>query len=479
MTKYRLALSALAASLLSACAVGPDFQRPPLPVSSSEAFVRADPVGSTRPHTPSDGEFWRNFNDPKLTELVEVALSTNNEIFAAAANYDEANALLREYKFNQYPIVTAHAEAGHQRVSTDQSYGYARSSDLFSGSINASWEIDLVGRIRRSVEAQRAETAARDGDLHAVQVAIVGQVVTSYVRMRGTQERLRVAKANSLNQREALEVVTARLRSGRGTNYDVSRATALLETTIARIPPLEAQVAFDQHRLAVLTGRLPGSLISELDTPVPLTASFLPIDPGTPADLLRRRPDVIAAEQRLHAATARTGVATADLFPRLSLGAMLGTYSFDVSNLFASRSESGFVVLGIDWSFLDVGRVRSRIEASNAQARGYLSQYQDTVLKALEETENALIRLSRAKQETEYLARAAHESEKAAVLARNRFNVGAIELFELLDVDRSLLQAQDAYAESQTRTATAFVSLYTALAGGWPQPSGSAKASET
>ena len=469
MARHRIALSVLSISLLSACAVGPDFQSPALPVSSTDTFTRAEAAGNAGPRGPSNDEFWRNFDDPALTELVDVALSTNHEILAAVATYDAANALLREYRFNQLPIITASAEAGHQRVSTDEAYGYPRSADRFSAGINASWELDFFGRVRRLVESQRAETAARVGDLHGIQVAIVGQVVTSYVRMRGTQERLRVAHANAANQKEALRVVVDRVEAGRGNEYDISRAKSLLETTTARIAPLEAQVAFDQHRLAVLTGRLPGTLVSTLSKPAGLPVLAYPIDPGTPADLLRRRPDIIAAEHRLHAATARTGVATADLFPRLTLGAMLGTFSLSGSDLFAGRSESNFVALGIDWSFLDVGRVRSRIEASDAQARSQLAHYQDTVLRALEETENALIRLSRARQEAKHLESAARESEKSAVLARNRFSVGAIELFELLDVERNLLQAQDAYADSQTRSAMATVSLYSALAGGWPQ----------
>ncbi len=469
MTRYHIALSVFSLSLLTACAVGPDYEAPALPVASHDVFARADATGADTVHASPDGEFWRAFDDAMLTELVERALSANHEIRTAVANYDAANALLREQRLNQFPVVTASAEAARQRLSTDQAYGYPRSSDRFGAGINATWELDLFGRVRRAVQAQQAETAAKVDDLYAVQVVIVGQVVTSYVRMRGLQERLRVARANAENQQQALDVVLSRLESGRGNEYDVSRAKALLESTRARIAPLEAQAGFDQHRLAVLTGELPERLISTLGRPSRLPALSLPIDPGTPADLLRRRPDVMAAEHRLHAATARIGVATADLFPRLSLGAMLGTFSLNGSDLFAGRSESNFVALGIDWSFLDVGRVRSRIEASHAQARGHLSNYQDTVLKALEDTENALMRLSSTRQEVDHLERAAQESEKSALLARNRFSVGAIELFELLDVERSLLQAQDAYAESQTRSAMATVSLFTALAGGWPQ----------
>ncbi|KMZ13321.1 RND efflux system, outer membrane lipoprotein CmeC [Candidatus Burkholderia humilis] len=210
-------------------------------------------------------------------------------------------------------------------------------------------------------------------------------------------------------------------------------------------------------------------LISQLDAPValPRLPASIPID--TPASVLRRRPDVAAAEQRLHAATAQVGVVTAALFPRLTLTGMLETFAFHSDGMFRSQGESNLVALGIDWSFLDVVRVRARIKAANTDSAAALAQYQQTVLLALEDAENALIRLSRARSEVEYLACAAADSTRDVELARVRFQAGAIGLYEVLDAERTRLQNDEALADSRTRSIKSAVSVYKAVAGGWPQ----------
>jgi NodT family efflux transporter outer membrane factor (OMF) lipoprotein len=302
-----------------------------------------------------------------------------------------------------------------------------------------------------------------------MQVAIVGEVARSYVDLRGLQERLRVARENAENQQETLRLVDARFDAGRGTEFDTSRASAQLEATRSRVPALEAQVAVTMHRLAVLTGRTPDALIAELEQQQPLPPLPARIDAATPGDLLRQRPDVAAAEQRLHSATARIGVATADLFPRFTLGGLIGSQAIDSSALFERSSETRLVALGIDWSFLDIGRVRARIKAADAEAEGELARYEQTVLLALEDTENALVRHARARVEDRHLEQAALDSEKAAQLARVRFEAGAADLFEVLDAERTQLQAQDAFADGRTRSVNSAVTLYKALAGGWPE----------
>jgi NodT family efflux transporter outer membrane factor (OMF) lipoprotein len=469
MNKHGFVATVLLTSTLAACAVGPDYQRPDLSSQTLEHFARSDSSTESASAPPArDTKFWRSFNDPKLSALVARALATNNDLRVALARYDSDNALLREAKFDRYPTVTASAQVGHQRVSQDQAYGFPRSADVYGVSASASWELDLWGRVRRNVEAQRAETAARSGDLQALQISIVGEVANAYVHLRGAQERLRVARNNADNQRETLRIVNVRLNAGRDADFDAARARAQFESTASRVPVLEAQIAVDEHRLAVLTGRAPGALIAELDMPGPLPALPDRIDPDTPANLLRRRPDVAAAEERLHAATARVGVATADLFPRLTLEGMIGSFAF--GGIFNSGSETNLVALGIDWSFLDIGRVRARIAASNADASGLLAQYQQTVLLALEDTENALVRYSNTHREDEHLERAAAESTRAAQLARTQFQAGTIGLYEVLDAERVQLQAQDAFADGRTRGAMIAIALYKALAGGWPQP---------
>jgi len=293
-------------------------------------------------------------------------------------------------------------------------------------------------------------------------------VADSYFQMRGLQERLRVARANADNQKETLRLVQARLDAGRGTEFDTSRANAQLEATLSRIPALEAAAAVQMHRIAVLVGEPPEALIAELQKPAALPPLPGEIDAGTPGQLLRRRPDVIAAEHRLHATTARVGVATADLFPRFTLGGLIGSQAVDSGALFQRDSETHLVALGIDWSFLDVGRVRARIAASQADASGELARYQQSVLLALEDAENALVRYDRTRKEDAHLQQAAADGARAAQLARVRFQAGAADLFEVLDAERTQLQAQDAFADARTRSVSAEVGVYRAMAGGWP-----------
>jgi NodT family efflux transporter outer membrane factor (OMF) lipoprotein len=468
----RSSLAALVVATLTACAVGPNYSRPELPVP--DAYARETPAGRAQTVVPlpdADAEFWRRFDDPMLDELVEATLVANHDLRIALSRFDQANALLREARFDHLPTVTANAGASNSRSSADQLPGLARAdrdTDSYQASIIAGWELDVFGRIRRNVESQRADTAATAADLAAAQVAIVGDVVRGYVALRGLQERLRVARSNADNQRETLRIVQARLDAGRGTEFDTSRARAQLETTLSRIPAFEAAVEVTMHRLAVLTGQPPAALVTRLDTATPLPALPDAVDAGTPGELLRRRPDIGAAEQRLHSATARIGVATADLFPRFTLGGLLGTQSFDTDALFERDSETRLVALGIDWSFLDVGRVRARMAASDAAASGALAQYEQTVLLALEETENALTRFGHARAEDAHLERAAVDSARAAELAHVRFDAGAVDLLDVLDSQRTQLQAQDAFADARVRSATALVDLYKSLAGGWP-----------
>ena len=463
-----LALAA-AAVLLAACAVGPDHVHPDLALP--DRYARAASVDPSTVPAP-DAAFWEDFGDPVLDALVADALRANHDLRIALANYERANALLRGAGFDRFPTVTADGQAASVRQSSAEAPGLpraARDGDSYSAGIRASWELDLFGRVRRGVESRRADAAAAAADLSALQVAIVGEVVHGYVELRGAQERLRVARANADNQRQTLELVEARHAAGRDTGFDTARARAQLATTQARVPALEAEAAALQHRLAVLGGRAPDAHVAALSEPGPLPALPAPLDAGTPGDLLRRRPDIAAAERRLHAATARIGVATADLFPRFTLGGLLGTQALDSSALFERDSETRLVALGIDWSFLDVGRVRARMAAADADAAAELARYEQTVLLALEDVENALVRHARNLEQEAHLQRAADDSARAARLAGQRFDAGAAGLLEVLDAERTLLQAQDAFAQSRTRTVSSAAVIYRVLAGGWPQ----------
>jgi len=456
-------------ALLAGCAVGPDFRTPELPQAGAQ-FARAEPSAvpqQASPETGSDAAFWRQFQDAQLTQLVEQALRANQDLRGALARLDAAQALLRESRLDQLPTLTLSGQALQQRRSESQAMGGPRSQRSYSAGINASWELDLFGRVRRNIEAGRADLRASAADLAALQVAIAAQVAASYADLRGWQQRLQLAEANAANQQDTLRLVQLRLAHGSGTDFDLARAQAQLETTRSRIPALQARIAVAQHRLAVLTGQVPEALIAALDVPAALPRLPETIAPGTPADLLRRRPDVAAAEARLHAATARVGVTTAELFPRLSLGGLLGSSALSTGALFGAGSASRSVFLGVDWSFLDVGRVRARIAASEAGAQVALAQYQQSVLLALEDTENALVLLTRTRSEDAHLAQAAEQRARAEQLAQRRYRLGSVGLYEVLDAQRDLYAAQDAAADSRARGLRAAVALYQALAGGW------------
>lgn len=463
---------------LAACAVGPDFKQPASAII--EHFARAESAAASKvPSEGVDATFWHGFGDPVLSRLIDDALAGNQDLRVAVSRYDASNALLANAKYDRYPTVTASGQIGHQLLSQDQAFGAPRDqrdTPISSAQINAAWELDLFGRVRRSVEASRADTEASAADIRAVRVAIAADVASAYIDLRGSQLRLRIARDNAENQRQTLALVEARIAAGRGSDFDAARAHAQFESTTSRIAAYEATIGVDEHRLAVLTGRPPEALISELEGPGPIPSLSTNIDPGTPGDLLRRRPDIATAEARLHAATARVGIATADLFPRFTLSGMIGSMSASYG-VFRSGSDMNLIALGIDWSFLDVGRVRARIAASDANAAGQLAQYRQTVLLALEETENALLRVSRTRDESLHLDRSAGDSALAARLAQARFDSGAIDYYQVLDAQRSTLQAQDSAAEARMRRAMATVALYKALAGGWEPASDTATTS--
>jgi multidrug efflux system outer membrane protein len=463
--------SALALGLLLAgCTVGPDHVRPEL--ATGERFLRAEAAVANAPSASAEAAFWQRFEDPLLSALVEDALRANHDLRIGLARLDQARALSRQSRFDLFPTVTAEAGASESRASAGQAPGVPRADrDTQSRDAAAllSWELDLFGRVRRGVQAQRADSDAVGADLAALQVSVVAELAQTYFDLRGRQAQLAVARGNAQNQRSSSELVATWLEAGRGTELDTARAQAQLESTLSSIPALEAEVAALMHRLAVLTGRTPEALVAHLETAQPLPVLLDPIAAGAPADLLRRRPDIAAAEHRLEAATARIGVATADLFPRFTLGGLIGSQAVSGGDLFERDSETRLVALGIDWSFLDIGRVRARLAAAEAGADEHLARYQQTVLRALEETETALARYQHARTERVHLEAAAAASARGAELARLRFEGGLVDFLQVLDAERARLESEDRLAQSQARTATALVAVYRAMAGGWPE----------
>jgi multidrug efflux system outer membrane protein len=452
--------------VLTGCAVGPNYHAPT--TTAPAAFANG-----TQPNlSPSDTaiDWWRGFNDARLNALVERALTNNQDLRVAAANLREARALHRFTQFDLLPVIGT--TAGYTRAKTSQAAApflpaNLLETDLYDAGFDATWELDVFGRVRRSIEATSAEVQAAEADLRDVQVTLISEVARNYFELRGAQNQLAVAHRNAENQSETVAITQARLEGGRGTELDVARARTQRSATLATIPPIETVIAQSIHRLGVLVGEQPTALIAELQEPVELPAMPALVAISSPEALLRRRADVRFAERRLAAATARIGVATADLFPRVTFNGSISLQATTIGDMGKSGNDAYSFGPRITWAALDLGHVRARIVAADARAEAALAIYERTVLTTLEETENALVDFGRERVRHDYLRDAVETSETAAVLARQRFEAGATDFLTVLDAERALLLARDEFARSQTRTATSLVAVYKALGGGW------------
>ena len=471
------ALSALGAALLCSCAVGPDYHRPATPVAPQFANISQPGFASGE----VQARFWTLFGDPRLDRLVDDALKENKDLKQARANLRASRAARRLAGFDLFPTVTAAASYTHLQESRHQlpaAISPERVDDDVEVGFDAFWELDFFGRVRRNVEAARADEQSAAASLRDVQVTVTGEVARNYFVLRGLQEELEVATRNAENQRQTYNVTVARLEAGRGTELDTARAEAQLKATLATIPPLESSVATTIYRLSVLTGRLPDSLSAELSVSEPMPPLPALNTVGDPATLLRRRPDVRVAERNLAAATARIGVAVGDLFPKVTFIGAVGYDAVNFNGIGKSGSDTFSVGPGISWAAFDLGRVKQRINIARASTEASLAAYESAVLTALEETEGALIVYGRSQSRRDLLTEAARASEKASSLARQRFQGGLTDFVNVLDAERDALSDQDNLAQSRTQTATALVAVYKALGGGWlEQPEDPAVAS--
>src|ERR1700760_1744172 len=458
--------TAVTAAVLSACAVGPNYQRPVTPVGPQ--FVNATQPGFNGSEV--EARFWTLFNDPKLNRLVDDALKENKDLKCARANLKASRAARRLAGFDLFPTVTAAAGYTKIRESRNQLPAVIsedRNLDDADVGFDAFWELDFFGRVRRGIQAARADEQASAASVRDVQVTVTAEVARNYFVLRGLQEQLAVAVRNADNQDQTWKLTKVRLEAGRGTELDAARAEAQLKTTLASIPLLESSIATTIYRLSVLTGRVPDALTSDLHTAQPLSSLPALNSIGDPASLLRRRPDIRVAERSLAGSTARIGVAVGDLFPKVTFTGSIGYDAFSFSGIGKAGSDTYSVGPGISWAAFDLGRVKTRIDIAHAVADADLAAYESSVLGALEETEGALITYGRAQTRRDLLTESANASERAADLARQRFRGGLTDFVNVLDAERDALTIQDSLAQSHTQTATALVAVYKALGGGW------------
>lgn len=452
---------------LAGCAVGPDYQQPH--TDTAPTFSSAQKSADT---SYNDAEpiaaFWTVFGDDTLNDLIAQALHANHDLRIAAANLEASRALRRGAQADYLPTLNAQVAREKSRLSVDEvDPGTLRTTTLNTGSIDAFWELDVFGRVRRNNEAARANEQATREDLHGMQVSIAAEIARNYMELRGTQELLDVAQRNAENQRQTLGVLEARVAAGRGTEFDTARAQALLNSTLSNLPILAADIDALVNRLSVLLGQQPRVLAEKLNRVAALPELPRLVNIGKPEDLLRRRPDIRAAERRLALATANIGVAQADWFPRVSFTGEIGFAASNSDRIGQADTATYRYGPGISWAALDFAHVHARVQRSRADADASQAGYEQTVLRALEETENALTRYGATRQQLDLLHASATANARAAELAYLRFENGSVDFLEVLDVERTRLEADASHTRARTATATGLVAVYKALGGGW------------
>jgi NodT family efflux transporter outer membrane factor (OMF) lipoprotein len=434
-----------------------------------EADERLD--GARREAEVEATSFWTALGDPALERLIEAALAGNRDLDAAAARVEGAKASRTHAALELAPIVTANAGYARRRFSSyafpGGGAGVLPDQDVWDAGLTGSWEIDAFGRVRGNVGARGAGLAAAEEDVRGTELAVSAEVASVYFQLRGLEEQLGVAHQNADNQQRTLELTQARLAAGRGTELDVERARGQLAFTLAAVPALQAEVEAAEHRIAVLVGRTREEIQALLPS-ASGTPALPVVVPAVSADqVLGRRPDVRGAERRVSASRAATASARAEYLPRLSVVGTAG-YTAQAVDAFGRTGTFNYAVGPvISWAAFDLGRVKARTDEAQAQEVEARARYEETELRAVEDLGAATARYEAGRARLAYLQESARASERAAALARARFEGGVADFLEVLDAERTLLVAQDQLAQARTAAAEAYVGLYRARGGVW------------
>ena len=454
-------LSSIALALaLAACSTGPEYARPATAPAAAGPFVAANSP-ALQPLAPVPGNWWRLYDDPVLDGLIADALAHNTDVRAAVARLARARAALREVKVDRLP--QGGVSAG---VTRGRDPGQSETATSFDAGLQVAYEVDLFGRVSRSVEAGRGDVAAAEADADAVRVAIVSDTARAYADASSAAERLAVAEHIVELLGRSLDLTQKQVEIGQTTRLDTARIAALRNQRQAEIPALAAERDNALFRLATLTGRAPAELPSAAGARTTSLKLDQPIPVGDGSQLLARRPDVRAAERRLAAATARIGVATADLYPQVTLGGSIGSSANSIANIFSN--PIGFL-LGplISWSFSDHARARARVAGAEASTQEALAEFDGTVLRSLQETETALSAYANTLKRREALKAARDQADVAARIVRAQQREGQVDSLALLDAERTSAEAEAELANVEGQVATAQIDLFRTLAGGW------------
>ncbi|HEY0963787.1 MAG TPA: TolC family protein [Pseudomonadales bacterium] len=469
MRRPRYALAALGFSLTllaSACASYKDPaatlqalqpEIAPASFAAAETFVDAEPVSA----------WWESLHDDALTQLVDSALQHNLDIRAAAATLDASRALLRNSRTQLLPTADVVAGGTRQNQVGNPLAGADLVTETRQSGFDLGWEADLFGRIGSEIQVSAAQMQASEADLRAAQVSIAAEVANAYIGLRGAQYQLRVAQDSARNQQDTYDLTLRLAEIGRGDQFDVTRARAQLDLTQSRIPALQADMDVALNRLAVLSKQSVDTLKTTLAQPRDLPSVPAAVAIGRPLDLMKRRPDVRRAEQALLGAIAGYNVRVADLYPRITFGGSLGYLASDWGSLGTQSGEFFAFAPSLRWAGLNTGRVLSQIDAADARIDARAAEFEQSMLLALEETDNALQKFSREEERRLHLLAAAQASTQAAQFARQRFEIGSSDFIGVLDAERSQLAVNAELAQSETQLLLNLVAVYRALGGGW------------
>jgi NodT family efflux transporter outer membrane factor (OMF) lipoprotein len=461
---------ALAGLVIAGCAVGPTYRQaePNAPASWGRLEKTATPVADAGARGDL-GQWWRRLNDPILSELVDEAQRQSLDLRKARARLRETRARLGLATAGRYPSVEASASAGRSGSVAGSTGAGTVAGNQFSAGFDASWEIDVFGGVRRGVEAAQADQESAQASLDDVRVSLVAEVAKDYVEVRSFQIRLDIARTNLARQSETSELTLLRAKAGLVNSQDVEQARSNREQTLAQIPSLEISLAEAEHSLDALLGKAPGTLHTRIAATGRLPETPSRVAVGIPADTLRQRPDVRVAERKLAGETARVGVAEAARYPSFKLSGSIGLDALSQSAIGNGAGVSYSLLGGITAPIFNAGRLKSQVEVQDAVREQAQVAYEQAVLTALQEVENALVALARNRERGEALARASEAARAAAQLAKQRYGVGVIDFQSVIDTERTVLSVEDSLASTRADGVLALIRLYKALGGGWSQ----------
>lgn len=469
-------LPLLAAVVVAGCRTGPEHQPPKLSLPAGYQSATPTVVGESVDHSAAVplAEWWRVFRDPTLDALIAEASTANLDVRVAQARVREARAMRGTVRSALFPSVIAAGTASRSRLSGNSwvgrqvdAMGGDLDQNLFDAGLDMSWEIDVFGGRRRATEAAQAEWDATTEAGRDVLITVLAEVGLNYLELRGAQRQGMVARRNLAAQEQTAALTRDRYGAGLVSELDVVRAQALVASTRAQIPPLDEAQHRAIHRLSVLLGKPPGEWTGHEPSDLGTVAVVPGVPLGLPSDLLRQRPDIRRAERGVASASARIGVATADLFPKFYLTGAAGLQSLEASDFLDAGSRFWSVGPSLRWPVFSAGRIRQQIRVETARHDQALLRYEQTVLASLEEVENALVGFGQEQERRRALAEAEVATRRASELASERYRGGLVDFLDVLEAERSLLAAQDSLVRSDRVLGQHLVRLYKALGGGW------------